>query len=780
MKPYGEGKKGIMVVGEAPGAQEDTAGRPFVGPAGQCLRDALRRARIDLDRDCKATNVVQCRPRDNIFPGPKIARLCNYRLHKQIEKYQPKLIMAFGEHAIQWVLGPPFKAKSMTMRGRIIPSLEHDCWVSCNMHPSYVLRRHAEDARRRAYPQYDSYFLTDIKRALLYIEKDLPQTDINTGNSMIDTVEEAVRMLERLGQGKKLVAFDYETTRLSPFAKDAKVLTIAVADSVDKGYCIPVEHPEGWTKDELAVVRQAVIGFLTSPCPKAVHNLNFEVPWSVGYFGCAVNNLVQDTMLDSHIIDSRQGTSSLEFEVFQNYGISFKDMVDTTNLINTPLPTVAKYNALDARFTAGLAKKFRVRIKKDGQANASTFLRRGALCMANMQIRGVPVDAEELATQQDELLKLIEALRKEITSDEYVRAYNKASMKTFKPSSPDDLRDLLSDYVDDYNTNERTRTGKVSTAAGFLTAYVAKGGEAAGLLKTLLEFRKLSKFESTYLTGIRRYINKADGRIHPQFNLFGAETFRSSSSKPNLQNLPARDSRGKQIRRIICAPPGYLIMEADFSAAEVRTLAMYSNDRNLLHYIREGVDFHRKWAAVIYEKPQVEVTKEERSFTKTNFVFPLFYGSWYKKIAQVFEMNADFMKGIENSFWKDFQGVKRWQKAYETEYRERDYVETKHGFKRYGPLTRNQIWNTPIQSTSFHLLLECAVKIEDALVERKLSTEMIGEVHDSILFFVPAEEAVEVYEIGTKILSEKFYPWMSVAMQAEWSVGNNWADMEKL
>jgi len=344
MAPYGEGRMGILVVGEAPGAKEDECGRPFVGRAGQFFRAELTKLDIDLDRDCLTTNVVQCRPPDNRTPNDDEVDRCRPRLEKQIEEFEPSLIIALGTPAIQAVLrDAPSKPNATLMHGRVVPNILRGCWVACSFHPSYFVREKG---------RFDGRFREALSAGLTRYEE--AWTDHRLDPGKYEIIPSAARLRAVLaGLGKAgPVAFDYEATCLNPWSPKAKLLTAAFADSPDFGYCIPIGHPHAmWKAGEEQEVKEVLAHWLAGPTEKVIQNWQFEERWSIVHLGTSIANVVADTMIAEHVLDNRRGVTGQAFQEYVRFGeADHKNMVVVSALEREFLDTVARYNVLDVRY----------------------------------------------------------------------------------------------------------------------------------------------------------------------------------------------------------------------------------------------------------------------------------------------------------------------------------------------------------------------------------------------------------------------------------------------
>ena len=318
----------------------------------------------------------------------------------------------------------------------------------------------------------------------------------------------------------------------------------------------------------------------------------------------------------------------------------------------------------------------------------------------------------------------------------------------------------------------------------------------------IIELRKKEKIRGTYLSQFLREISE-DGKLHPFFDLHNSRTYRSTSSSPNFQNIPVRDEQAKKVIRSGLLPsPGNCIAEVDYSGIEVKIAACYTKDENLVKYVSDpSTDMHRDTAADIWLLPKEEVTSRIRYHAKNGWVFPQFYGDWYKSCASVLWETclgletvggvtiADHLKSVglgsyqrfenhcrmvEDSFWNErFCGYKQWKDDINSFYRRRGYIETFLGFRYTGYMDYKQVTNYPIQGTAFHCLLWSLVHVAKWLREHKAETRIIGQIHDSIVLDLVPGEKKDVLSAVKKIMTQYIrdrYSWIIVPLEVEFEV----------
>lgn len=313
----GYGRRGIFVLAEAPGAEEDAQGVQLVGKAGQTLRGALRRLGVDLDEDCWKLNAVNCRPPENRTPTPKEIEACRPTVLRAIQERQPALVLALGQSALTSLYGHRFRSGDdedsgvsiAKTRGLVWPDRELGCWVSSTYHPSYINRMDFD-------PVVKVVWLQDLEKPLRKVEENppLPPDPLPYAKPLTDRGEIAA-FLERIIQRRPFIAFDYETSGLKPYAKGHRAYSvgIAVSRTTSRAFVIPYDDPE---------IRGRWWAILKTPeIHKTAHNVQFEAVWSRASFGVWPEGWMGDTRLVTHLEDCRRGVSGLKWQGFVRYGV---------------------------------------------------------------------------------------------------------------------------------------------------------------------------------------------------------------------------------------------------------------------------------------------------------------------------------------------------------------------------------------------------------------------------------------------------------------------------
>jgi DNA polymerase I-like protein with 3'-5' exonuclease and polymerase domains len=313
----------------------------------------------------------------------------------------------------------------------------------------------------------------------------------------------------------------------------------------------------------------------------------------------------------------------------------------------------------------------------------------------------------------------------------------------------------------------------------------------------------------TKIEELEEEVDVYDIEVEDEHNFIANEIcVHNSSSDVNFQNIPKRDVKvANLIRRTLRCKPGHKFAEYDYSAQEVHLIACLNKDPTLIKYIEDGYDMHRDMASKIFIKDPKEISKKERYNAKNGFVFPTFYGSYYKKTAaeiwntaekesiqwlksQGIKTLDDFtehMKAIEDEFWYDrFPVAREYKETIIMEYENKGYIEMPSGFRCYGPMSRNDILNYPVQGAAFHCLLWTFTQLDRVIKKRKMETTLIGQIHDSTVVSVhPEEEEMFdhfVWLYGTQKIREH-WDWLIVPLGIEKSISKvdgSWSDVEEI
>jgi DNA polymerase-1 len=392
--------------------------------------------------------------------------------------------------------------------------------------------------------------------------------------------------------------------------------------------------------------------------------------------------------------------------------------------------------------------------------------------LAGMEYEGVKVDVETLAKMSEELKIESEKVQSEI--------YNLAGVE-FNIASPKQLGEVLFEKMKLIEKPKKTKSGQYATGEDVLTALALNHDIA----RKILDFREYEKLRSTYVDALPKMISHRDGRIHTDYRQAWAVTGRLSSNNPNLQNIPIRTEKGRQIRKaFVPRNEDYLFMSADYSQIELRIAASFAKDETMIEAFRTKRDIHTATAAKVFKVPLDKVDPNMRRKAK-EVNFGILYGSTAFGLSQNLGISRSEASEIIVAYFKEFPAIKRYMDDSINNAREQEYVQTILGRRRYlrdinsrnmttrGFAERNAI-NAPIQGSAADIIKIAMVNIDRWLMEKKLKTRMIMQVHDELVFDLHKNEVDTVKENIRALMTNAIQ--LEVPMEVEVGVGKNWLE----
>ena len=392
--------------------------------------------------------------------------------------------------------------------------------------------------------------------------------------------------------------------------------------------------------------------------------------------------------------------------------------------------------------------------------------------LADMEFEGVMIDQKALEQMSDALKKDLETVQADIF---------KLAGTSFNLNSPRQLGEILFEKLHLVDKAKKTKTGQYATGEEVLV----KLADEHEIVRHILEFREYDKLRSTYMEALPKMASKNDHRIHTDYRQAVAATGRLSSNNPNLQNIPIRTEKGKQIRKAFI-PRGkdFLFMSADYSQIELRIAAVFAQDVTMMDAFRHGRDIHRTTAAKVFKVDQEKVTSDMRRKAK-EVNFGILYGSSAFGLSQNLGISRTEAAALIDSYFKEFPGIKKYMDDSINHAREKEYVETILGRRRYlrdinsrnittrGFAERNAI-NAPIQGSAADIIKVAMIHIHKWLRREKLKTRMILQVHDELVFDVHKDETDIVKEKVIDLMTNAIQ--LEVPMVVEVGVGKNWLE----
>ena len=568
------------------------------------------------------------------------------------------------------------------------------------------------------------------------------------------------------------VCFDTETTGLDPIT--AQLVGIAFSWEAGKGFY--VAFPEN-IQEAQQLIEELRPFFESEQIEKIGQNLKYDIKVLKKY-DIEVKGTLFDTMLAHYLInpDMRHNMDVLA-ETYLNYTpVSITELIgkkgkNQLSMRQVPLEQQTEYAVEDADITYQLAQKFRPELT---EANTETLFKDIEVpllrVLADMEMEGINLDKDFLQSLAKDLDNDIKNLETQI--------YETAG-EQFNIASPKQLGEILFDKMKLVDKPKKTKTGQYSTAEDVLS-YLAKDHQ---IIRDVLEFRGLSKLKSTYVDALPEQVEPTTGRVHTDYMQTVAATGRLSSNNPNLQNIPIRTERGRQVRKaFIPRNENYTLLAADYSQIELRIIAALSQETTMIDAFKNGEDIHASTAAKVFNVPISEVTREQRSNAKT-VNFGIIYGVSAFGLSNQTDLSRSEAKELIDTYYQTYPKLRNYMSELVDFARDNGYVQTVLGRRRYlkdinsrnavvrGAAERNAV-NAPIQGSAADIIKIAMINIHRKLTQGGYKTKMLLQVHDELVFDVPK---TELDEMKTLIKSEMENAYqLSVPLDVEVGLGDNW------
>lgn len=568
--------------------------------------------------------------------------------------------------------------------------------------------------------------------------------------------------------------FDTETTSLD--AIDAQLVGMSFSFKPHEAYYVPV--PADPTEAQ-AIVNEFKPVFESTNSTKIGQNIKYDLLVLQNY-GVQLATPLFDTMLTHYLLepDQRHNMDALAESYLAYKPISIETLIGKKgkgqlNMRDIGVEKIAEYAAEDADVTLRLKKELEPLL--DGK-NARKVLEEIETplvpVLANMEREGIRIDKDMLAGYSVQLESDIAGLEKEV--------YELAGVR-FNISSPKQLGEVLFDKLKLDPKAKKTKTGQYKTDEEVLS-FLAREHDIA---QKLIDFRQLQKLKSTYVDALPLLINPRTGRVHTSFNQAVAATGRLSSTDPNLQNIPIRTERGREIRKaFIPRDENHVLLSADYSQIELRIVAAISHDEGMIDDFKKGVDIHTATAAKVFGVTLENVDRDMRSKAKM-VNFGIIYGISAFGLAQRLDIPRKEAAEIIENYFKQYPFIKRFMNDSIDFARQHGYVETIMGRRRYlrdinsgnqtvrGFAERNAI-NAPIQGSAADLIKLAMIKIDHRMAEMNFKSKMVLQVHDELLFDVHNDELEDLKPIVGEEMRNALT--LEVPLEVEMGAGQNWLE----
>ncbi|GAA0871507.1 DNA polymerase I [Gangjinia marincola] len=589
----------------------------------------------------------------------------------------------------------------------------------------------------------------------------------------ISTPKAKELFLEKLMK-QKSVCFDTETTGLNPLT--AELVGIAFSWRATTGFYLPFPEDK---KDAKELIEELRPFFESEQIEKIGQNLKYDIK-VLDKYKVEVKGPLFDTMIAHYLInpDMRHNMDVLS-ETYLNYSpVKIESLIgkkgkNQGSFRDVPLEKQTEYAVEDADITLQLKQHFEQELT---EADTKKLFRELEIplveVLAAMELEGINLDEDFLHSLSAQLEKDIAALEAEI--------YEQAG-EEFNIGSPKQLGVILFEKLALVDKPKKTKTGQYSTAEDVLS-YLAKDHP---IIANVLEYRGLAKLKSTYIDALPTQVEESTGRVHTDYMQTVAATGRLSSNNPNLQNIPIRTERGRQVRKaFIPRDKDHVLLAADYSQIELRIIAALSEEDTMIDAFKNGQDIHASTAARVFNVPIEEVTREQRSNAKT-VNFGIIYGVSAFGLSNQTDLSRSESKELIETYYKTYPKLRSYMNDQVMFAREHGYVQTVLGRRRYlkdinsnnqmvrGAAERNAV-NAPIQGSAADIIKLAMVNIYKKLEEENYTSKMLLQVHDELVFDAHKSE-LDQLKAMIKTEMEKAYT-MQVPLTVDIGVGENWLE----
>lgn len=570
------------------------------------------------------------------------------------------------------------------------------------------------------------------------------------------------------------VCFDTETDRLD--ALHANLVGMSFSYKEREAFYVAVPND---FEDAKKIVEEFRPFFESEKIEKIAHNVKYDMK-VINRYGVDVNYPLFDTMI-AHYLISPEGKQNMDFlsEYYLNYKpISIETLIgkkgkNQQSMADLPPSEVVDYACEDADITYQLKQLFSPEIQKEHLHDLFYKIEMPLVeVLKSMEQEGIAIDAEGLKSYSEQLGHTLEKLEKDIVAE--------AGMD-FNVDSPRQLGEVLFDHLQVTTKAKKTKTGQYATSEDILQKLVDKHP----IIPMILEYRQLKKLKSTYVDPLPELRDEVDGRIHTSYMQTVAATGRLSSNNPNLQNIPIRTEKGREIRKaFVSRGEDFKLMAADYSQIELRIIAALSEDENMIHAFKSGQDIHAATAAKVFGVKIEDVTREQRSSAKA-VNFGIIYGQSAFGLAQNLNISRTEAKQIIDSYFEQYPTIKKYMDESVAFAREHGYVETIMKRRRYlkdinsanavvrGFAERNAV-NAPIQGSAADIIKIAMLNVFHAMKEQNLKSRMLLQVHDELVFDIHKSEEDLMKKLVVKEMEGAVK--LDVPMEVEAQIADNWLD----
>lgn len=803
----GRGKQNrplIAIVGEAPGADEDIAGQPFVGKHGKIVNDLIRD--MGIEADVWITNAVRCRPPSNEIKDKNITA-CRSFLADDLLLAKPQVILALGNSPLFSLLG---RRGISTDRGKIFN------WNGITLiptfHPAFALRN--PSAIDRIIEDFDKAL--QVGRGMVNTEpKPVKYRVVRTYNDLQDMVSEVVKA--------NRLAWDIETTGLDAFAPDAAVVCVQLSTKTHTGWLLPFKHKEREEGKIYVPVEKFVTvlrNLLEKPggLPLIGQNLKFDMGYIKTNLGINARTAAFDTYIAHHLLyesESQYGGNGLkemawkftdmggyEEHCEREFATSEKKFYEVMQTVplepepgKNPKACLSYYACADVDVALRVMDALMPKLEEEELFDVLKLEHKKQDLLMMMEQRGAAVDwdyhAEMMKAFPKQLETIAERLRDfpEVRQAEEIYPTKRAVIKRksgdrlqpvepFNANSAAQVRLLCYDILNlPPNPDFITDAGEFSTRREVIDGWLAKLPKKAIariIVELIVQGKRTAKLYGTYIKPLEEYRGR-DGRIHTVYNQGRVVTGRLSSQRPNLQQLPRDDEKVREgevgkgsIKRLyVGGKPGWFVLEADYSQIELRIAALISQDATMIANYERGEDLHSRTASKVYNVPMPELlerlkngdTEAGRMRTASKIVnFGIIYGMGAAALADKIGETKNKAQRMIDAYFEGYPGFAEWVRQTKRFAMEKGYVTGLFGHRRHLPEVYSSdrgvqaealryAVNFPIQNTASCLTAYAETGMDDIFRGEGMQTYCFGQVHDSVWVTGPPEEKDAAIEI---------------------------------
>lgn len=584
-----------------------------------------------------------------------------------------------------------------------------------------------------------------------------------------------IKLLLQNLQNQKSVCFDTETTGLD--ALHAELVGISFSYEKRKGFYVP--FPENQTEAQ-ALIEKFIPFFENENIEKIGQNLKYDLKVLSNY-SITVKGRLFDTMIAHYLInpDMRHNMDILS-ETYLKYAPQSIELLigkkgrNQKSMRDVPLEDIKEYAVEDADVTLQLSEIFNSELDKTQTKKLFEEIEIPLVgVLASMEKEGINLDVPFLQSLSKELGDDIAQLES--------RIYEIAGEK-FNLASPKQLGDILFDKLKIGGAKQKkTKTGQYATGEEILS-YLAKDNE---IVSAILDWRSLIKLQNTYVEALPLQVDTKTNRVHTDYMQTVAATGRLSSNNPNLQNIPIRTERGKQIRKaFIPRDENYTLLSADYSQIELRIIAALCGEENMIKAFQQGEDIHKSTAAKVFNVPLEEVTKEQRSHAKT-VNFGIIYGVSAFGLSNQTSLSRAESAALIEAYYTTYPKLKSYIQDQIESARENGFVQTILGRRRYlkdinsanaivrGAAERNAV-NAPIQGSAADIIKIAMINIHKRLIAENWKSKMLLQVHDELVFDVHNSELEKIQPMIKHEMEQAVV--LSVPLEVEIGIGKDWLE----